>query len=101
MFKFKTEELTQIKEFCQQYQVAKFYLFGSSTGTNFDTNRSDLDFLVEFKKMTPTNHAESYFSLKEALVNLFQRSIDLIEYKAINNPYLLKQINQEKIIIYE
>jgi predicted nucleotidyltransferase len=64
------------------------------------TDQSDLDFLVEFLAVSPTDHADAYFGLLNALKELFGRGVDLLEVKAIDNPYLLESINQHRIQLY-
>ncbi|MFQ5614711.1 MAG: nucleotidyltransferase family protein [Anaerolineae bacterium] len=51
--------------------------------------RSDLDFLVEFADFYALGAFDRYFGLKEDLEQLFQRPVDLVEVKAIRNPYFL------------
>lgn len=101
MFILKRENLELIKKICRASRVKKLYLFGSATNERFDYNKSDLDFLVEFESMTPVKHAETYFLLKDTLAQIFERPVDLVERQAINNPYFLSQVNQEKVILYE
>nr|NIT57867.1 hypothetical protein [Fodinibius sp.]NIV15274.1 hypothetical protein [Fodinibius sp.]NIY26449.1 hypothetical protein [Fodinibius sp.] len=43
---------------------------------------------------------ERYFGLKEALERLFQRSVDLVDVKAIKNPYFRQAIEKDKVIVY-
>jgi predicted nucleotidyltransferase len=38
--------------------------------------------------------------LKEALEQLFQRPVDLVEVKAIKNPYFRQAVEQEKVLVY-
>ncbi|MBN2212204.1 MAG: nucleotidyltransferase domain-containing protein [Sedimentisphaerales bacterium] len=86
---------------CRRFHVAKLELFGSATDPQrFDTQKSDLDFLVEFQYLPPGEYAESYFGLLEGLGQLFQRNIDLLMPNAIQNQYLRDQINRERILIY-
>ena len=50
--------------------------------------------------MDPVRHAKSYFGLLAALQDLFGCRIDLIETKAVANPYLLESIDRERRQIY-
>lgn len=47
--------------------MRRLSLFGSATSERFDSSRSDVDVLVEFEKMVPTEHAGHYFGLQEDL----------------------------------
>ncbi len=101
MISFIEENYESLKRLCKQYRVKRFEVFGSAlTGEGFDAGKSDLDFLVEFLPLQPGEHADAYFGLLEALQDLFSRSIDLVETKAIRNPYFLESINQNRKEIY-
>ena len=89
-----------IQQLCRQYGVKQFELFGSAVAGCFDEKTSDLDFLVEFLPTDPAGHAHSYLNLLVALEDLFGRKIDLLEIKAIKNPYLMESINQTRIELY-
>ena len=89
-----------LKDLCKQYRVSRLELFGSATDDRFDPETSDLDFLVEYLPQEPVAHARSYFGLLESLQDLFQRPIDLVEVKAVRNPYLLESINRSRTVLY-
>ena len=63
-------------------------------------NDSDIDLLVDFKPMDISKYAEIYYNLKFGLQNLLNRPIDLLEQKAIKNPFFLQQLNKEKKLVY-
>lgn len=50
--------------------------------------------------MLTYEYADNYFALKESLEELLNKEIDLLEDKAINNPYLRKSIDASKKLIY-
>ncbi len=91
------EELTRL---CRQFQVRRLELFGSAAGERFDATRSDLDFLVDLLPMPPGAHARAYFGLLEALQDLFQRHIDLVEIGAIRNPYFQASVDRTRVLLY-
>jgi hypothetical protein len=100
MVKLIDDKQNELKALCGRFGVKTLEVFGSAAqGTGFGET-SDLDFLVEFLPMTPTEHAEAYFGLLNALKELFGRSVDLLEVKAIDNPYLLESINQNRVELY-
>jgi hypothetical protein len=90
----------ELNRLCARYHVGRLELFGSAAGGRFDPARSDLDFLVEFRDVPPGQHADCYFGLLEALESLFGRRIDLVEAKAIDNPYFLAGIGPEREVLY-
>ena len=92
-----SEELTQL---CERYGVMRLELFGSATGERFDSERSDLDFLVTFQPKPDLGLAEQYFGFKDDLEHLFSRPVDLIELDAVDNPYFLEEIQTERQLLY-
>ena len=91
----------RLKDLCRLYGVARLELFGSAASDRFDPAHSDFDFIVIFESSTPGDHAHRYFGLLAALQDLLQREIDLIEIRAVRNPYLKKSIEKSRIPIYE
>ena len=91
------KDLTKI---CEKYHVLQMIIFGSAIRSDFDPEKSDIDILVSFKTMTPTDHADSYFGLLEELEETFGRSVDLLEEKAVKNPYLKKNIDESGVLVY-
>ncbi len=88
-----------IRKLCQQNKVRTLYVFGSVLTDKFN-EKSDIDLLVDIDSNDPLDYADSYFSLKFALQELFKRSIDLLESKALKNPYIIENINRSKSLIY-
>jgi predicted nucleotidyltransferase len=85
---------------CERHHVRRLELFGSASGSTFDVAASDLDFLVEFHDVPEGERANCYFGLLEGLEALFDRSIDLVEVKAIDNPYFLAAIERTRKVLY-
>ncbi|KPQ14355.1 MAG: toxin-antitoxin system toxin component [Algoriphagus marincola HL-49] len=85
---------------CKKHKVAKLYAFGSVLTSAFN-HESDVDFLVEFHIQDIDKYVTNFFTLKEELETLFKREIDLIEYRAITNPYFKEEIDETKALLYE
>ncbi len=101
MVKLIEDKRKELVNLCQKHRVERLELFGSAlTGENFDIERSDIDFLVEFAPLEPGTHAHAYFGLLADLQDLFERNIDLVETGAIRNPYFLESINRNRSEIY-
>ncbi len=94
-----TSNMDQIKRLCNLYSVRALFAFGSITTSKYSTN-SDIDLVVDIDSIDPITYSDNYFSLKFQLEKLFDRHIDLLEQKAIKNPYLKKQIDQTKVLVY-
>ena len=97
----KLIELTmdKIKALCAKHKVNKLFVFGSVLKDTF-TNESDIDCVVDFEKLDLSDYSDNYFDLKDQLESIFNRPVDLLEEKGIRNPYLRKQIENEKNLIY-
>ncbi len=91
----------EIAEVCAQFDVRKLEIFGSAArGNDFDVNASDADFLVEFRRTGKHGALQQYFGLRDALASVIGRPVDLVESKAVRNPYVLRQIDQERELIF-
>ena len=90
----------EIQKLCTRHGVKHLYSFGSVNTQRF-SNESDVDLMVDFTTSDPIEYSENYFDLKFQLENILKRSIDLLESKAIKNPFLQDSINQSKVLIYE
>ena len=91
---------SKLEELCRRHQVRVLELFGSGADGTFDPKQSDLDFLVDFLPLEPSQQAKSYFGLLFDLEDLFGRKIDLVETGAVENPYFLKTINKNRTVLY-
>ena len=97
IIKENTERLTAI---CQSNQVAELYLFGSAASGKF-TEDSDLDFAVLFSEsLSPLEHGDAFFSLKEDLEELFGREVDLLSYRVVKNPIFKEELDKTKVSLY-
>ena len=91
--------IARLKRLCTKYKVAKLYVFGSVNTDKFNSE-SDIDFLVTFDSIDLEKYADNYFDFKFSLEKIFKRKIDLLEEKAIKNPYLKQSIDKTKKLIY-
>ena len=79
----------QIADICRRYAVRRLEVFGSAArGTDFNPETSDADFLVEFEPENGMAFLNRFFGLSEALAGLLGRPVDLVEPRAIRNPYI-------------
>ena len=76
---------------CVRYGVDRLRIFGSVLTETFDPDRSDVDFLVEFKTGRE-NAFHDYFDLKTALEQIVECDVDLVVANAVKNPYVAKSI---------
>ncbi|MEQ9440688.1 MAG: nucleotidyltransferase domain-containing protein [Cyclobacteriaceae bacterium] len=92
--------IKQINELCQLNSVKALYAFGSITSRNF-TDDSDVDLVVDIGDPDPISYSDKYFNLKFSLEDTLGRTVDLLESKAIKNPYLKDEIDRTKVLVYE
>ena len=91
--------IDNVRTLCRLHNVQRLFVFGSVLSDRFQKD-SDIDLIVDFQGVDLYDYADNYFDLKESLENLFQREVDLLEDKAIKNPYLRKSIDSSKVLVY-
>jgi predicted nucleotidyltransferase len=96
---FLEKYIGEIRSLCEKNKVRNLYVFGSVLTDRFNDN-SDIDLIVDIDTNDPLDYADSYFNLKFALEELLNRQIDLLENKAIKNPYLRENIDNSKSLLY-
>lgn len=91
--------IDQIRELCHSNSVRSLFAFGSVTNKKFKPE-SDIDLVVEIEDPDPLSYSDHYFNLKFQLQQILRRPIDLLEQKAIKNPYLKQEIERTKVLVY-
>ncbi len=86
------KNINKLIKLCKKHKVAKLWVFGSVITDKF-TKKSDIDLIVTFDNVYLQNYADNYYDFKFSIVELFNRKIDLLEEKAIKNPFF-KKINK-------
>jgi len=88
-----------ISKLCEIYKVKSLYAFGSVLNDKYNS-KSDIDLIVEFKPLDILDYADNYFDFKFSLQEVLKRSIDLLEDKAIKNPYFRQSVNEKRQLVY-
>ena len=91
---------SELGELCNQYGVLRLELFGSGVRGDFDASRSDLDFLVVFRRDAKVNPADRFLGLLEDLQGLFGRKVDLVDVRAHRNPYFMAEALKHREVVY-
>lgn len=91
--------IEQIKQLCNTYNVRSLFAFGSVVSGKLKSG-SDIDLIVDIDSKDPIDYSDNYFALKFQLENILKRPVDLLEDKAVKNPFLKKQIDNTKVLIY-
>lgn len=91
---------TEISKLCNTHKVKSLYAFGSVLTDKFNEN-SDVDFIVEFEPLDIIQYADNYYDLKFSLQDILNRNVDLLEQKAIKNPFFLEVLKNQRQLVYE
>ena len=89
-----------IERLCARLSVRRLELFGSAAAGEALTSGSDVDFLVEFKPLSPGTYADTYFTLLEGLEQVLGRPVQLVVESAIKNPYFRESINRTRELLF-
>jgi uncharacterized protein len=87
-----------LASFCTRWQVRELALFGSILRDDFGPG-SDVDVLVEFDDAAPWSLWD-LIEMRDELSRLFGRPVDLVEKKAIKNPFRRHHILKNVEVIY-
>jgi Predicted nucleotidyltransferases len=89
----------EINRLCVTHKVKSLYAFGSVVSGKLN-EKSDIDFVVDFEPVPVNQYADNYYALKFSLQDIFLKRIDLLEERAIKNPYFRKSLNDQRILVY-
>jgi uncharacterized protein len=93
--------LDAIQALCHEYGVARLDLFGSAATDEFDPDRSDIDFLIEYLPETDLGPwLARFFALRERLEDLLGRPVDLVMAGGLRNPYFIRSVNESRRLLY-
>lgn len=87
-----------IAGFCRRWRIQELALFGSVLRNDFRSD-SDVDVLVTFEPNAPWtlwDLSRMRFELEE----LFGRRVDLVEKKALRNPFRRQAILADQQVVY-
>jgi len=95
------DKLPELRELCRKNRVRTLSLFGSAATGGFDPDHSDVDLLVEFERIEePGVLSGSFFGLLHGAEDLFERRIDLVCDRAIENPMFREIVDRTKVPLY-
>ena len=83
-----------------KHHVGQLHAFGSVLTERFDAD-SDVDLIVDFNVMKLEDYADNYYDLKFSLEHVLNRPVDLLESKAIKNPFFTQSIAQSQQLVYD
>ncbi len=88
----------RLTAFCRKWRILEFSLFGSVLRDDFRPD-SDIDVLVSFEPDAPWSLLD-IITMKEELEGIFGREVDLVEKKALRNPFRRRSILNSYEVIY-
>jgi uncharacterized protein len=94
------EHRMELQEACRAFGVRRLELFGSGSTGAFDFENSDLDFIVTFADRG-AGYADRYLGLAERLERIFNRHVDLLTERSIQNPILKDTVQKDRVPVYE
>jgi predicted nucleotidyltransferase len=89
-----------INRLCKRFGVRRLAAFGSILREDFDPATSDVDFVVEFKRVPRLAPARQYFDFKSELERVLDRPVDLVELKAMPDSRLKRIIERTQVPVY-
>jgi predicted nucleotidyltransferase len=97
---FIEEKREEIAELCRKYHVRRLSVFGSAVRDDFDSIKSDVDVIVEFEEIPILGYADNKWALRDGLAERIGRKVDLLTWKSVTNPYLLRSIEADQELLY-
>ena len=88
----------RIADFCRRNHIRKLSLFGSVLREDFGPE-SDVDVLVSFESGAPWSLWD-LIDMREELARIFGRRVDLVEEKALRNPFRRREILTTRQVIH-
>ena len=92
-------ENSQLQDFCHRHFIRKLSVFGSVLRDDFDEERSDIDFLVEFEP----SYTPSLFEMvdmEDELSRLVQRKADLRTPQELSR-YFRQDVMNSALVQYD
>jgi uncharacterized protein len=94
------EKQREISALCKRFDVIRLSVFGSATRVDFDSQTSDVDFLVLFDRRDEADYLDRFFGLLWALEALLGRPVDLVTEYSLKKPRLRSAIEKDLEPIY-
>ncbi|MDQ3043555.1 MAG: nucleotidyltransferase domain-containing protein [Chloroflexota bacterium] len=98
------QHLAEIRALCREYGVSRLELFGSAATDAFDTERSDVDFIVDYPPECDLGPWLSrYQELEERLGVLLGRPVDLVMARspAMSNKWFRREADKARMVVYD
>ncbi len=101
MIRLIQDKRDAIEALCRIDDVARLEVFGSAAEGAFDSQQSDVDFLIEYLPATNLGSWMShYFDLNAELERLLGHNIDFVMPCAMRNPSFIHEVNRTRQVVY-
>lgn len=91
-------DLDAIVSFCRTHNIVELAIFGSvAAGTQRPD--SDIDVLVRFGKGASYD-VDDFDAMVRELTSVFVRQVDLVPAHAVENPFIKRDIERTKRVLY-
>jgi predicted nucleotidyltransferase len=87
----------EILSLCQKYGVVRLDLFGSATGPNWDPEKSDFDFVIEFADYGP-GISSRFFDFGDDLEDLLARKVDFVFEERLR-PRFRARVDASRVVV--
>lgn len=93
--------MERIIALCRRYKVDKLWVFGSVLTPRF-TDKSDIDFLVEFQdeKIDLLDFADHFFSFIHAMEEVVGRKVDTVINNSITNRFFRAEVDETRRLLW-
>lgn len=92
-------QIPRLAELCEKYGVKYLGVFGSVLREDF-SDKSDIDFLVEFGPTDRYSPSKQFFHFLFELEDMYGRQVDLVSRKAIENPIFREIVEEQQVTVY-
>lgn len=87
----------EVTALCRGFGVTHVWIVGSAARGDFDLDRSDLDLMLEWAPESDLGSLDRHLGFQAAIERLVGRTVDLIDRLAIENPYLLRYLDRDRV----
>ncbi len=91
-------EEDDVKALCRKWQIRELAFFGSVLRDDF-SSESDVDVLVTFEPEARWSLLD-FVELQKELEKIFGREVDLVEKRALRNPFRRREILRTSRVLY-
>ena len=89
----------ELPNVCEKYDIAFVDLFGSLARDEEQAD-SDIDLIIDFNEPRNFETSKRFFGFLHSIEDRYGKNVDILTSKSLKNPYLIKEINKDRIRLY-